>query len=103
MTSKPHDSSLRVIAEQVEKGPQRLFCGHCGRPPDSEAKAKKADPESRVCSSCGMGLLLEAPADVAPTPNDPFLVVQCSLTIRSLSRSAVLRSGMTGTLSGYSH
>ena len=97
MTSKPHDSSLRVITEQVEKGPQRLFCGHCGKPPDREANAKKADPESRVCSSCGMGLLLEAPADVAPTPNDPFLVVDGSLTICALSRAAEELLGTTET------
>src|SRR6266513_2933556 len=97
MTDEPLDSSLRVIAQQSETGPQKLFCGHCGRTPEHDAKAKKADPESRVCSSCGMGLLLQAPADVAPTPNDPFLVVDGALTICALSRAAEDLIGTTET------
>jgi hypothetical protein len=35
-----------------------------------------------------MGLVLEAPADAAPTGSDPFLVVDGSLTICALSRHA---------------
>ena len=35
-----------------------------------------------------MGLLLKAPVEIAPSPSDPFLVVDSALTICALSRRA---------------
>ena len=95
MTPEPLNSSLRVVKEQVDDRAQKLFCGHCGRSPD--AGAKKADAESRVCSSCGMGLLLQAPAEFAPSPSDPFLVVDGALTICALSQTAEELLGVSET------
>jgi hypothetical protein len=45
-------------------------------------------PAARVCSSCGLGLLLEAPTDVAPSPRDAFLVVDSRLLVQAMSDSA---------------
>src|ERR1700716_2381602 len=99
MTAEPLDSSLRVVG-QPDSRPQKVFCGHCGRVPNGEPEPKKADPESRVCSNCGMGLLLQAPAEFAPSPSDPFLVVDGSLTISALSRVAARTLGITPTAAG---
>src|SRR5436853_4272570 len=88
MTGNQVDWSLRVVGEQTDAREQKLFCGHCGRAPETELTSAKADANSRVCSSCGMGLLLQAPAEFAPSPSDPFLVVDGSLTICALSRHA---------------
>jgi PAS domain-containing protein len=41
-----------------------------------------------VCESCGLGLLLEAAAAVAPTRGDAFLVVDESLSICAVSDAA---------------
>jgi hypothetical protein len=64
--------------------PDVHFCGHCGRPP------LQADiqPASRVCTRCGLGLLVSASPDAAPTPQDPFLLVDGQLSICAVSRLA---------------
>jgi hypothetical protein len=64
--------------------PDVQFCGHCGRPPH-EADIQ---PASRVCTRCGLGLLVSAPPDGAPTPSDPFLLVDGQLSICGVSRLA---------------
>jgi PAS domain S-box-containing protein len=88
-----HDSSLRIARKKGEKEELKIFCGHCGRPPEREAE----DQASRVCAKCGMGLLLQAPIDTAPTPKDPFLVVDGALTICALSRQAEKLLGVSET------
>jgi hypothetical protein len=64
--------------------PHVHFCGHCGRPP------VQADiqPASRVCTRCGLGLMVASPPDVAPTAADPFLLVDGQLSICAVSRLA---------------
>jgi hypothetical protein len=85
-------SSLHVVREQTDGRPQEIFCGHCGRRPEDEAATA-----SRVCPSCGMGLLLQAPGDVAPKTSDPFLVVDGSLNICALSKHAEKTLGISET------
>jgi hypothetical protein len=61
------------------------FCGHCAAPsPSGSAPA----PTARVCSSCGLGLLLEAREDAIPDSRDAFLVVDSSLLVQAMSREA---------------
>jgi PAS domain-containing protein len=84
MSTDAHgQSSLRVLQRDRSTEPLKVFCGHCGRSPENESEA-----ESRVCSKCGLGLMLQAPADAAPGPSDPFLVVDGALTICAVSRVA---------------
>ena len=64
--------------------PDVHFCGHCGRQPQSG----DIQPASRVCSRCGLGLLVSAPPDAAPSPQDPFLLVDGQLSICAVSRLA---------------
>lgn len=61
------------------------FCGQCAAPaPGHGAPA----PGARVCHSCGLGLLLETRKDAAPSPRDPFLVIDSLLLVQALSREA---------------
>ncbi len=64
--------------------PDVQFCGHCGRPP-LEADIQSA---SRVCTRCGLGLMVAAPPEAAPSPNDPFLLVDGQLSICAVGRLA---------------
>jgi hypothetical protein len=64
--------------------PEVHFCGHCGRPP-VEADIQ---PTSRVCSRCNLGLMVAASPDVAPTPDDPFLLVDGHLSVCAVSKHA---------------
>ena len=61
------------------------FCGHCAAPSPSSSPPP---PTARVCTSCGLGLLLETRADTAPDPRDAFLVVDTSLLVQAMSRRA---------------
>jgi hypothetical protein len=74
----PH---LRLVPAVAEPQPQKTFCGHCGAEPET-------DIHGRVCESCGLGVLLTANADAAPSPNDPFMVVDGSLCVCAVSRLA---------------
>lgn len=61
------------------------FCGHCAaRTPGGDAPA----PIARVCRSCGLGLLLEAPADAIPSDRDAYLVIDSALLVQAMSRRA---------------
>ena len=65
-----------------EVAPAVSFCSHCA------ARPEVTEPGSRVCFSCGLGLLLQAPADVAPKPGDPFLVLDGALSVCAVSDEA---------------
>ena len=80
--SAPQRPSLAVVPKGSRDGGVRAaFCSHCG-------KAPAPDSAARVCAVCGMGLVLQAPAEAAPAPGDPFLVVEATLTVGALSREA---------------
>ena len=76
--------ALRLIRPD-EAAPLQLFCGHCAHSPHIPPDVTLA---SRVCESCGLGLLLEASRDAAPGPADPFLVVDHAMSISAVSRRA---------------
>ena len=92
-TDAARESSLRVVRKDGPREPLRIFCGHCGRSPEPNSDAQA----SRVCSKCGMGLLLQAPASTAPSSKDPFIVVDGALTICAVSRQAERLLGVSET------
>ena len=68
------------------------FCGHCAAPsPGGSAPP----PSARVCTSCGLGLLLEAREDAIPNERDAFLVIDSALLVQAMSREAQSLLGMT--------
>lgn len=86
MTQAVRRGHLALVPEYSDGGGHDVwFCSHCGaRPELSEPPASDA----RVCTRCGLGLLLEAAAHTAPQAGDPFLVLDHSLAVCAVSRSA---------------
>jgi hypothetical protein len=82
---------LHAVPAPGLQGPLTLFCSHCAKPP---AEDFDLDAGSRVCTRCNLGLLLEAPAAVAPKPDEAFLIVDRSLAVCGLSRKAEKLLGM---------
>lgn len=89
----PAERPLRPVRPAGTGQALRTFCGHCGRTPEDE----RADKNARVCPTCGMGVLLQAPQDAAPSTSDPFLVVDDKLTVCALSRQAERLLGLSET------
>jgi hypothetical protein len=87
MTQTPSRPALRLIRGALDAPPLEWawFCGHCAAPPgDGQAPA----PVARVCQSCSLGLMLEAPRDAVPSAREAFLVVDSSLLVQALSLRA---------------
>jgi hypothetical protein len=78
--------ALALVPRTVEEAqPTIWFCGHCGTRPSC---AGPPAANARVCESCGLGLLLETVADVAPEAGGSFLVLDRSLSVCAVSRGA---------------
>jgi len=77
--------ALRLITPLEYEAPAPLvaFCSHCGARPNVAA-----DTSSRVCAACGLGLILESSADVAPSAGGAFLVLDHSLAVCAVSEAA---------------
>jgi hypothetical protein len=88
--------ALSLVAPLPDEAgaPRVYFCGHCATKPDPN---DINPPISRVCPTCGLGLLLECGADVAPTPGDPFLVLDGSLSVCAVSAAAEVLLGILET------
>lgn len=68
--------ALRAVEQAL---PTVAFCSHC---------AHTADTDTRVCDSCGLGIVLHAPTAVAPAADEAFLVVEATLSVGAVSRDA---------------
>lgn len=91
MSASIHGLRSVPSGEAVET---RAFCGHCGREPDPSQPPVGA---TRVCHHCDLGLVLEAAADLAPSPEEPFLVVDNRMAICALSAEAERLLGVDET------
>ena len=78
-----------AVAEPVEFS---WFCGHCAAPSHGE---QPPAPMARVCRSCGLGVMLETRADIAPSHRDAFLVIDSSLLVQAMSWRAETLLGVT--------
>jgi hypothetical protein len=83
-------TALRLVDATSEEA-WRWFCGHCGAVP---ANSQTPAPTARVCRECELGLLLQTRADVLPGGDSAFLVVDSSLSIQAVSRTAELALGV---------
>lgn len=85
-TSMMTRPALRLVEGGLDSTATYLwFCGHCAAPSPNGAAPP---PTARVCTSCGLGLLLEAREDAVPAAKDAFLVVDSSLSVQAMSREA---------------
>jgi hypothetical protein len=77
---------LKLVPEGIEVPAEwRWFCGHCAAPPPGN---EPPAPVARVCSACGLGLLLETREDFLPGGQDAFLVIDSALLVQGMSRHA---------------
>lgn len=78
--------ALRLLTplEHQAPVPHVSFCSHCGtHPAPGEDRSS-----SRVCGTCGLGLILESREDIAPQAGDAFLVLDRSLSVCAVSAAA---------------
>jgi hypothetical protein len=75
--------SLRLVPDLAEAVPLVRFCGHCGQAPPTPMAAR-----SRVCSLCGLGVVITAAQDLAPRKGESFIIVDRQLKLCGLSRGA---------------
>jgi hypothetical protein len=89
MPTRTGRPALRLITPLEHEAPAPLvaFCSHCGTRPTPSSTGTAAS-QSRVCGSCGLGLILESPADAAPNAGDAFLVLDHSLAVCAMSEAA---------------
>src|SRR5436305_9516844 len=87
--------ALRLV-EGAQLAPAEVqwtwFCGHCAAPSPSE---QPPAPTARVCTACGLGLLLETRRDTAPSADDAFLVIDNALLVQAMSRRAQVMLGLS--------
>ena len=92
-TSMIQRPALRLVEGGLDTTATWLwFCGHCAAPSPGGAAPP---PTARVCTSCGLGLLLEAREDAVPSGRDAFLVVDSALLVQAMSREAQSLLGVT--------
>jgi hypothetical protein len=87
------ERSLTASGRYNEARRRVTFCGYCA----TRFEGIAADPGSRVCPVCTMGLLVQAAKDVVPHPDQAFVLVDEGLAVCGLSRRAerVLRINET--------
>ena len=76
--------ALALVQPLAPGVPEVRFCSHCGTRP----RPGEAISPTRVCAECGLGLLLQSAEDVAPSPGDPFLVLDHTLSVCAVSAAA---------------
>jgi len=89
MTDRRSDTArarLALVPATAEAArPHRWFCNRCASP---AAQPGTPPPFARACPACERGLLVEAAAELAPAPGDPFLLVDAGLSVAALSEAA---------------
>lgn len=73
---------LQVLPGYADVEPLVSFCGHCAHRPEPEHAG------TRVCTSCHLGLIVSAPANIAPTTKEAFLLVDGRMQVCAVSRRA---------------
>jgi hypothetical protein len=74
---------LQLVPSLEEVEPEVLFCGHCGETPPTSLAA-----QSRVCSLCGLGVVISTGQTLAPRPGSAFVIVDGALSLCALSARA---------------
>lgn len=78
-TARAHLSLVTAPADS--RTAEVSFCSHCGSQPEPST-------DSRVCDDCGLGVLLQADAAVAPRNGEAFIVIDNSLSVCAVSSTA---------------
>ena len=80
-----HRTRAHGRADQVEL---TRFCTHCGSLFDAAGVNPERPMRGRVCSRCGLGVVLTCASDLLEEPGAAFLVVTSDLRISAASEAA---------------
>ncbi len=76
-------ATLALVPRPVLGPPAYVsFCSHCA------ARPSPRPASTRVCDDCGLGLILEAERGLAPSREQAFIVLDGSLSVCAVSRTA---------------
>lgn len=64
------------------------FCTHCGSLFDADSSTPERPLRGRVCSTCGLGMVLTCARDLLERPGGAFLVVTTDLLVSAASEAA---------------
>ena len=64
------------------------FCTHCGSLFETESTTPERPLRGRVCSSCGLGMVLTCSRELLDRPGGAFLVVTSDLLVSAASEAA---------------
>jgi hypothetical protein len=77
---------LALVPDIAAEPPElATFCSNCGTRSGQEPDI---GPRSRVCSDCGLGIVLETRADCVPEAGAAFVVLDGSLSVCAVSAAA---------------
>src|ERR687883_1167921 len=83
--ARVHPSSAHGRADREE---QTRFCTHCATLFDTPAETAGAPTRGRVCSRCGLGVVLTCSSATLSSPGAAFLVVRADLRVSAASQPA---------------
>jgi hypothetical protein len=84
-------------------GPRPLkFCSRCGQPERDQPSPARGGVGHRVCSLCGMGLMLTCTRDALPGAGAAFVVVRFDLSVSAVSEAGERIIGREQSLMGRS-
>jgi hypothetical protein len=64
------------------------FCTHCGSLFEADSSTPERPLRGRVCSNCGLGMVLTCSRDLLERPGGAFLVVTTDLLVSAASEAA---------------
>ena len=73
---------------RVEQVELTRFCTHCGALFDAASASPERPLRGRVCSSCGLGMVLRCSRELLSLPGGAFLVVTSDLLVSAASEPA---------------
>ena len=96
MTSPARAERSPLRTRGLTKAESDRFCSRCGAVfGEAPARPEGGSPE-RVCTSCGMGVVLTCPAGVLPGLGAAFLIVTADLRISAVSEAGERLFGPEG-------
>ncbi len=76
------------------------FCSRCGEPAEEPAKAGHGFARTRVCETCGMGVLLSCAREALPGAGAAFVIATVEARVSAVSEAAEPIFGLEQSLLG---
>lgn len=94
------DHSFTSAAAAAQRANTVRFCSRCGEPAGDPPRGESPLVLSRVCETCGMGMLLSCLREALPGAGAAFLIATVDLRVSAVSEPAESLFGAEGALLG---